>query len=84
MRQVVDEKLQTTLEKIGESFKLVKRLEAVHKGPVLAKPNDVGGLKKVLSNVSDEEQWGRFRLRRFSAEHNIVRMLKGHNRWQYG
>ena len=34
MRQVVDEKLQTTLEKrIGESFKLVsERLEAVHKG----------------------------------------------------
>ena len=34
MRQVVDDKLQTTLEKrIGESFKLVsERLEAVHQG----------------------------------------------------
>jgi len=62
MRQVVDEKLQTTLEKrIGESFKLVsERLEAVHKGlgDMQTLANDVGGLKKVLSNVSTRGAMG--------------------------
>ena len=62
MRQVVDEKLQTTLEKrIGESFKLVsERLEAVHKGlgDMQSLANDVGGLKKVLSNVSTRGAMG--------------------------
>ena len=62
MRQVVDEKLQTTLEKrIGESFKLVsERLEAVHKGlgDMQSLATDVGGLKKVLSNVSTRGAMG--------------------------
>jgi DNA recombination protein RmuC len=55
MRNTVDEKLQSTLEKrLSESFKQVsERLELVHKGlgemQVLA--NGVGDLKKVLSNV---------------------------------
>ena len=55
MRITVDEKLQKTLnERLGQSFELVgKQLESVQKGlgemQVLAQ--DVGGLKKVLSNV---------------------------------
>ena len=55
MRVTVDEKLQKTLnERLGQSFELVgKQLENVQKGlgemQVLAQ--DVGGLKKVLSNV---------------------------------
>lgn len=55
MRQTVDEKLQKTLnERLGQSFELVgKQLESVQKGlgemQILAQ--DVGGLKKVLSNV---------------------------------
>ena len=56
MRETVDEKLQTTLEKrLGESFKLVsERLEAVQKGlgEMVTLATDVSGLKKVLSNVS--------------------------------
>jgi len=62
MRQVVDEKLQTTLEKrIGESFKLVsERLEAVREGlgSMQNLADDVGGLKKVLSNVSTRGAMG--------------------------
>jgi DNA recombination protein RmuC len=55
MRNTVDEKLQSTLEKrLSESFRQVsERLEMVHKGlgemQVLA--TGVGDLKKVLSNV---------------------------------
>jgi len=55
MRMIVDEKLQKTLnERLGQSFELVgKQLESVQKGlgemQVLAQ--DVGGLKRVLSNV---------------------------------
>lgn len=56
MRVTVDEKLQSTLEKrISESFKLVgDRLEAVTLGlgKMQTIADDVGGLKKVLSNVS--------------------------------
>ena len=55
MRQTVDEKLSSTLEKrLGESFSLVsKNLEAVQKGlgEMQTLAADVGGLKKVLSNV---------------------------------
>ena len=65
MRNVVDEKLQTTLEKrIGESFKLVSdRLEAVHKGlgEMQSLATDVGGLKKVLTNVSTRGAMGKFK-----------------------
>ena len=56
MRETVDEKLQSTLEKrIGESFKLVsERLEAVQRGlgEMQSLATDVGGLKRVLTNVS--------------------------------
>ncbi|MBN1905897.1 MAG: DNA recombination protein RmuC [Deltaproteobacteria bacterium] len=66
MRQVVDEKLQGTLEKrLGESFRLVsERLEMVHKGlgemQVLA--TGVGDLKKVLANVKTRGTWGEVQL----------------------
>ena len=56
MRNVVDEKLQETLEKrITASFEVVsKQLQDVHSGLGEMKnlADDVGGLKKVLSNVS--------------------------------
>lgn len=55
MRMTVDEKLQKTLnERIGQSFELVsKQLENVQKGlgEMQNLAQDVGGLKKVLSNV---------------------------------
>lgn len=55
MRQTVDEKLQKTLnERLGQSFELVgKQLESVQKGlgEMHTLAQDVGGLKKVLSNV---------------------------------
>lgn len=55
MRATVDEKLQKTLnERIGQSFELVsKQLEHVQKGlgEMQNLAQDVGGLKKVLSNV---------------------------------
>ena len=68
MRNVVDEKLQTTLEKrIGESFKLVSdRLEAVYQGlgEMRTLANDVGGLKKVLTNVSTRGAMGEIQAER--------------------
>ncbi len=55
MRETVDEKLQKTLnERLGQSFELVgKQLESVQKGlgEMQSIASDVGGLKKVLSNV---------------------------------
>ena len=55
MRASVDEKLQKTLhERIGQSFELVsKQLENVQKGlgEMQTLAQDVGGLKRVLSNV---------------------------------
>ncbi|HEY8400853.1 MAG TPA: DNA recombination protein RmuC [Cytophagaceae bacterium] len=55
MRETVDEKLQKTLEtRLGQSFELVtKQLESVQKGlgEMQTLAQDVGGLKKVLSNV---------------------------------
>ena len=55
MRETVDEKLQKTLnERLGQSFELVgKQLESVQKGlgEMQNIASDVGGLKKVLSNV---------------------------------
>ncbi len=55
MRETVDEKLQKTLnERLGQSFEAVgKQLEAVQLGlgEMKTLANDVGGLKKVLSNV---------------------------------
>lgn len=55
MRIMVDEKLQKTLnERLGQSFEMVsKQLESVQKGlgEMQTLAQDVGGLKKVLSNV---------------------------------
>ncbi len=66
MRQTVDEKLQTTLEKrLGESFKQVsERLEQVHKGlgEMQNIATGVGDLKKVLSNVKTRGVLGEYQL----------------------
>jgi DNA recombination protein RmuC len=55
MRETVDEKLQKTLnERLGQSFELVsKQLKDVEQGlgEMKSLASDVGGLKKVLSNV---------------------------------
>ena len=66
MRATVDEKLHTTLEKrLGESFSQVsERLEQVHKGlgEMQNLAADVGGLKRVLSNVKTRGTWGEVQL----------------------
>jgi DNA recombination protein RmuC len=66
MRETVDEKLQKTLnERLGQSFELVSRqLESVQKGlgEMQNLAQDVGGLKKVLSNVKMRGGLGEVRL----------------------
>ena len=66
MRETVDEKLQSTLEKrLGESFKLVsERLEAVQHGlgEMQNLATGVGDLKKVLTNVKARGTWGEVQL----------------------
>jgi len=66
MRETVDEKLQSTLEKrLGESFKLVsERLEAVQHGlgEMQNLATGVGDLKKVLTNVKARGVWGEVQL----------------------
>ena len=66
MRATVDEKLHTTLEKrLGESFALVsERLEKVHQGlgEMQTLASDVGGLKRVLTNVKTRGTWGEVQL----------------------
>jgi DNA recombination protein RmuC len=68
MRETVDEKLQGTLEKrLGESFALVsERLEFVQRGlgEMQALATDVGGLKRVLTNVKNRGGWGEVQLSR--------------------
>ncbi len=68
MRATVDEKLQSTLEtRLGESFKLVSQhLEAVQKGlgEMQNLASDVGGLKRVLTNVKSRGTWGEVQLER--------------------
>ncbi len=68
MRHTVDEKLQGTLEKrLGESFQLVsERLEQVQQGlgEMRNLATDVGGLKKVLTNVKTRGTWGEVQLSR--------------------
>lgn len=68
MRETVDEKLQGTLEKrLGESFALVSdRLEQVQKGlgEMQSLASDVGGLKRVLTNVKSRGGWGEVQLAR--------------------
>lgn len=66
MRETVDEKLQSTLEKrLGESFNQVtKRLEEVHRGlgEMQNLAADVGGLKRVLTNVKVRGVYGEVQL----------------------
>jgi len=66
MRLTVDEKLQNTLEKrLNSSFELVnKQLEAVQKGlgEMQTLANDVGGLKRALTNVKTAGCMGEVRL----------------------
>ncbi len=66
MRNTVEEKLHDTLEKrIGESFSLVsERLEKVHQGlgEMQTLASDVGGLKRVLTNVKTRGTWGEMQL----------------------
>ena len=66
MRETVDEKLQSTLEKrLGESFKQVsERLEMVHQGlgDMRNLAAGVGDLKKVLTNVKARGTWGEVQL----------------------
>jgi len=66
MRQTVDEKLQSTLEKrLGESFKIVgEQLEAVQRGlgEMQNLATGVGDLKKMLTNVKTRGTWGEYQL----------------------
>lgn len=66
MRETVDEKLQKTLnERLGQSFELVgKQLESVQKGlgEMQTLAQDVGGLKRVLSNVKMRGGFGEVQL----------------------
>lgn len=66
MRQMVEEKLQKTLnERIGQSFELVRtQLENVQRGlgEMKTLAEDVGGLKKVLGNVKARGTFGEIQL----------------------
>ncbi|MDR0892610.1 MAG: DNA recombination protein RmuC [Mediterranea sp.] len=66
MRLMVEEKLQKTLnERIGQSFEIVRsQLENVQKGlgEMKTLAQDVGGLKKVLSNVKIRGTFGEVQL----------------------
>ncbi|MDD4516129.1 DNA recombination protein RmuC [Massilibacteroides sp.] len=66
IRVTVDEKLQKTLnERIGQSFRLVtEQLENVQKGlgEMQSLAQDVGGLKRVLSNVKTRGNIGEIQL----------------------
>ncbi len=66
IRQVVDEKLQTSLEKrLSESFRQVsERLEQVYRGlgEMRRLATGVGDLKRVLVNVKTRGIWGEVRL----------------------
>lgn len=66
MRLMVEEKLQKTLnERIGQSFEMVRtQLESVQKGlgEMKTLAQDVGGLKKVLTNVKMRGTFGEVQL----------------------
>ncbi len=66
MRQTVDEKLQTTLNRrLGESFQQVsEQLEQVYKGlgEMQSLAAGVGDLKRVLTNVKTRGTWGEVQL----------------------
>ncbi len=72
MRETVDEKLQTSLERrLHESFKQVsERLEMVYKGlgEMQTLATGVGDLKKVLSNVKVRGPWGEVQLGNLLAQ----------------
>ena len=83
MRKTVDEKLQESINKrFNESFELIsKRLEEVQKGlgEMQTLANDVGGLKKVLTNVKTRGTFGEVQLERlleqiFSPEQYATRV----------
>ncbi len=66
MRATVDEKLQNTLnQRISSSFTQVsERLEQVYKGlgEMQNLATDVGGLKRVLTNIKSRGTWGEVQL----------------------
>ncbi len=66
MRKTVDEKLQESINRrFNESFELIsKRLEEVQKGlgEMQTLANDVGGLKKVLTNIKTRGTFGEVQL----------------------
>ena len=66
MREVVDEKLTSTLnERLSQSFKVIsEQLESVYKGlgEMQKLAGDVTDLKKVLSNVKTKGIWGEISL----------------------
>lgn len=66
MRQIVDEKLQNTLEKrFSESFRLIsERLEQVHKGlgEMQTLASGVGDLRRILGNVKTRGTLGEIQL----------------------
>jgi len=66
MRETVDEKLQSTLEKrLGASFKQVSdQLEQVYKGlgEMQTLATGVGDLKRVLTNIKARGSWGEMQL----------------------
>ncbi|HET7798262.1 MAG TPA: DNA recombination protein RmuC, partial [Nevskia sp.] len=66
MRRTVDEKLNDTLQKrLGESFsRVAERLEQVQRGlgEMQSLAADVGGLKRVLTNVKTRGTWGEVQL----------------------
>lgn len=68
LRQTVDEKLQSTLEKrLTESFKTVSNwLENVYKGigEMTKLASDVGDLKRVLTNVKQRGVFGELQLKK--------------------
>jgi DNA recombination protein RmuC len=84
MRQTVNEKLQSTLEKrLGESFKIVsEQLERVHQGvgEMQSLAAGVGDLKRVLSNVKVRGNLGEIQLgtllEQFLAPDQYIRNAK--------
>src|SRR5690606_22703361 len=66
MRNTVDEKLQSTLEKrFNESFTLIsERLELVHKGlgEMQSLASSVGDIKRVMTNVKSRGVMGEYQL----------------------
>ena len=72
MRQVVDEKLSTTLEsRLNQSYELInKSLSEVNKGlgDMQSLAKDVGGLKNVLTNVKTRGTWGEMQLDNMLSE----------------